>query len=380
MKILYDHQAFAMQKYGGISRSFVELCKSMPTNVETIISLCRSDNVYVKEIMDVLPKETRLDRFMNTHQFKGKWYIQVMLNRYREQHSDKNIRMSIDMLKRGYYDVFHPTFFNDYFLPYINGKPFVLTIHDMTPELYPQYFGRSSQQIVMKRKLASAADAIIAVSENTKHDVIRILGIPEKKIHVVYHGCSFPIPNEMKQPYAFPYILYVGGRGWFKNFLPFVRSAAPVLKKHGDMKVVCIGKPFTAEETKFFKELGLNGRFVRKYAETDQELSTLYHHALCFVFPSDYEGFGIPILEAYKSDCPVLLSNTSCFPEIAKDAAIYFNKDNSGNYNLAEKLEMILSMSNSERESLLAKQRTRLEDFSWKNSAEKMARIYQSLL
>ncbi len=380
MKILYDHQAFAMQKYGGISRCFVELCKSMPKNVETIISLCKSDNVYVKEIMDVLPKETRIDRFMNSHQFKGKWYIQMMLNRYREHHSDKNIKMSIDMLKRGDYDVFHPTFFNDYFLPHLNRKPFVLTIHDMTPELYPQYFGRNNQQIVMKRKLASAADAIVTVSENTKQDVTRILGIPEEKIHVVYHGCSFPIPNEMTKPFAFPYILYVGGRGWFKSFLPFVRSTAPVLKRHEDIKVVCIGKPFTSEETKFFKELGLNGRFIRKYAETDQELSTLYHHALCFVFPSDYEGFGIPILEAYKSDCPVLLSDTSCFPEIAKDAAIYFKKDNSGNDNLAEKLEMILSMNNNERESLLVKQRTRLADFSWKNSAEKMARIYQSLL
>lgn len=379
MRILYDHQAFAMQKYGGISRCFVELYKNMPQDVEASISLYKSDNAYVKEIMDVQPKDTRLDTFLNSHQFKGKWHVQMMLNRFREHHTDKNTKFSIEMLKRGEYDVFHPTFFDDYFLPYLNGKPFVLTIHDMTPELYPQYFGRKDPQIVRKRKLASLAAAIIAVSENTKQDIIRILGVPEEKVHVVYHGCSFPAPNEQMSPFSFPYILFVGGRGWFKNFLPFVKSVAPVLKRHEDMKVVCIGKPFTPEETKLFEELGLSGRFIRKHAETDAELNTLYHHAHCFVYPSEYEGFGIPILEAYKASCPVLLNKASCFPEIAGDAAIYFQMNSTCN-NLTEQAEKAISMNSVEREYLLSKQRQRLSIFSWKQSAQKLSQIYRSIL
>ena len=375
MRILYDHQAFAIQKYGGISRCFVELYKDMPTGVKPSISLYRSDNAYIKEIMNVHPKDTKIDRFLNSHEFKGKWYIQILLNRYREHHKDKNVKHSIEMLKRGIFDIFHPTFFDDYFLPYLNGKPFVLTIHDMIPELYPQYFRKEDPQIVMKQKLAPMASAIIAVSENTKRDVVRILGVPEKKVHVIYHGCSFPLPKDQTPPYRFPYILYVGGRGWFKNFLSFVKSAAPVLKKYKDIKVICIGKPFVNEETKLFEELDLNGRFIRKYAETDEELSNLYHHAMCFVYPSEYEGFGIPILEAYKSDCPVLLSHSSCFPEIAKDAAIFFHHN-----DLAEKLEMILSMNEEGRTQLLSKQRARLADFSWKKSAEQLAHIYQSII
>ena len=380
MRILYDHQAFAMQKYGGISRCFVELYKNLPPDVEASISLCKSDNAYVKEILDVQPKDTRLDLFLNNHQFKGKWYVQMMLNRYREHHADKNVKHSIEILKKGAYDVFHPTFYDDYFLPYLNGKPFVLTIHDMTPELYPQYFGRKDPQIVLKQKLASLATTIIGVSENTKKDIIRILGVPEEKVHVVYHGCSLPTPDVQAPTFDFPYILFVGGRGWFKNFLQFVRSSAPVLKRHKDVKVLCVGKPFTNDETKLFEELGLSGRFISKYAETDKELSTIYHHALCFVYPSEYEGFGIPILEAYQAGCPVLLRYSSCFPEIAKDAAIFFNVDKSGNDNLSEILETMMTMSNKERKALLFKQRTRLADFSWKKSAEKLVQIYRSLI
>ena len=99
--------------------------------------------------------------------------------------------MTIEELQKGEYDIFHPTFFDDYFLPYLKGKPFVLTIHDMIPELYPLFFRPDDIHIILKRKLAPLAKAIIAVSENTKQDIVRILGIPEEKIHVVYHGCSF---------------------------------------------------------------------------------------------------------------------------------------------------------------------------------------------
>ena len=379
MKILYDHQAFAMQKYGGVSRCFVELYKNMPLEIDASISLCKSDNVYVKEIMEVRPKDTWIDHFLNNHNFKGKWHVQTVLNQYRERRTDENVRHSVALLKQGDYDIFHPTFFDDYFLPYLKGKPFVLTIHDMTPELYPQYFGKDNPQIEMKRKLAPIANAIIAVSENTKQDVIRILGIPNDKIHVVYHGCSFPPAENEASPFPFPYLLFVGGRGWFKNFVPFVKSVAPVLKKHKDLKVICTSKPFTPEETQLFIEHGILEQFIHKWAGTDLELSTLYHHAECFVFPSDYEGFGIPILEAYKSNCPVLLNRASCFPEIAGDAAIFFHNDPDGK-DLTEKLETMLSMNTKERNVLIAKQQSQLKRFSWEESARKLTHIYESLL
>ena len=119
-------------------------------------------------------------------------------------------------------------------------------------------------------------------------------------------------------------------------------------------------------------------RFYHYWVTNDNELYSLYHHAQYFVYPSEYEGFGIPILEAYQANCPVLLNNASCFPEIAGDAAVYFNMD-SEKSNLAEQLERLLSMSREERKTLLTRQKERLAKYSWEESAKQLAAIYQSL-
>ena len=133
------------------------------------------------------------------------------------------------------------------------------------------------------------------------------------------------------------------------------------------------------KEKEMLKEYGVGDRLCHHWVTNDNELFSLYHHAKCFVYPSEYEGFGIPLLEAYQADCPVLLNNASCFPEIAGDAAIYFNMD-SKNSNLAEQIECMLSMSTEERRTLLTKQRERLKRFSWEKSAKQLADVYQSVI
>ena len=380
MRILYDHQAFTAQKYGGVSRCFVELYKNLPKGVDARISVQESDNIYLRDIINVRPNGYMFDHFICRHHFKGKWRLHVWSDQFRKHkyYPDYNTNCSIEQLKTGDFDIFHPTFFNDYFLPYLNGKPFVLTIHDMIPELYPQYFSSNDSQIVMKRKLAPLASAIIAVSENTKKDVIRILGVSEEKVHVVYHGCSL-LTKLKGERRPFPYILYIGARWGYKNFTPFVNSIVPILKRYKDLHVICTGTPFNNVEKKLLVELGVDSRFIHQWIENDSDLYTLYHYALCFVYPSDYEGFGIPILEAYQADCPVLLNKRSCFPEIAGEAACYFEISKERN-DLAEKVETILKMKPTEKESLLFKQRQRLSLFSWQHSAEKMIQVYHSIL
>ena len=382
MKVLYDHQAFAMQSHGGVSRCFAELYKNLPKEISASISLKESENVYIKE-MDLAGTHFKRDGFNNficRRPFPGKWHLYELYQKIRgkKDYTDINLIHSIEELQKGEYDIFHPTFFDDYFLPYLKGKPFVLTIHDMIPELYPQFYRTDDIHIIMKRKLAPLAKAIIAVSENTKKDITHFLNIPEDKVHVVYHGCSFPTIQNSRSPYNYPYILYVGDRFGYKNFIPFVKQVTPVLKRHKGLHVICTGKPFNKEEKIVFNELGVNNLFINTWVKTDAELYSLYHHAECFIYPSDYEGFGIPILEAYQANCPVLLNRASCFPEIAKDAAIYFNINTNDN-NLSESIENLLSMSKYEKDALLTKQRARLADFSWKKSAERLAKIYNSL-
>jgi len=379
IKVLYDYQIFSLQKYGGISRCFVELYKHMPDSCSATFALRETENVHARELLGVNPPGYQYEHFICNRHFPGKGHLHLWLDYFKEvkYYPDCNRNYLMHLLKRGKYDVFHPTYFDDSYLPYLKGKPFVLTIHDMIPELYPQYFSKDDYQIVMKRKLASQASAIIAVSDNTKRDVMRILGVPEEKIHVVYHGCSFPSEGSDRL-YDIPYILFVGERGLYKNFMPFVKSILPALRNHQDLRVVCTGRPFTQEELDMMNNQGVRERFCHHWVTNDNELYSLYHHAQCFVYPSEYEGFGIPILEAYQANCPVLLNNASCFPEIAGDAAVYFNLD-SEKSNLAEQLELLLSMSREERKTLLTKQRERLSLYSWEESAKQLAAIYQSL-
>lgn len=387
MKVLFDHQAFSMQRYGGISRCFIELYKHFPEEIQAEFALRECNNAYIREENLAADINTDLERWILPFIWK---YKETMFNTYQQLKGynryvywDKtkyNQIESIRLLNKGDFDIFHPTFFDDYFVQFLNGKPFVLTIHDMIPELYPQYFDSEKDgQIIGKRKLAPLASAIIAVSEKTKEDVIRILGVPEEKVHVVYHGCSFPIAEHEHLLYDFPYILYVGDRIAYKNFVLFVQEVAKNLVRHPKLKIVCTGRAFNEDELAMFDRLGLSDRFIQHWVKTDDEFYTLYHHAACFVYSSEYEGFGIPILEAYKADCPVLLNHASCFPEIAGDAAIYFTlkRDES---NLAEVMEDFLAMDDAQIESLKQRQRERLNLYSWEKSALQLAKVYESVL
>ena len=381
MRILYDHQAFTIQKYGGISRCFAELYRNMPKDIDARILVHESDNVYLKEVTDVHPKGYHFNHFICNWHFPGKYCLHMLSDKFRKHkyYPEYNTNYVFEELDKGNFDIFHPTYYSDYFLPHIKGKPFVLTIHDMIPELYPQYYGADNFQIVMKRKLAPLAKAIIAVSENTKQDIIRLLGIPEEKIHVIYHGCSLPVINGTSSLYPFPYVLFVGARWNYKNFIPFVKSIANILKRCKELSIICTGPDFDIEETTLFEELGIKNRIFHKWVKNDSDLYALYHHALCFVYSSEYEGFGIPILEAYKADCPVIINKRSCFPEIANDAAVYFDMDAKRN-NFAEIFENFLEMNKYDREYLLEKQRQRLTYFSWEKSAKQLAQIYYSLI
>ena len=250
----------------------------------------------------------------------------------------------------------------------------------MIPELFPQYFDANNDfQILQKRKLAPLASAIIAVSENTKEDIVRILRVPENKVHVVYHGCSFPEIEHAERLIQNQYILYVGGRGEYKNFLLFARHITPALLRHPELRIVCTGNDFSEQEIQWLNKLNIQDRFIHYKVSKDEEFYSLYHYATCFVYPSEYEGFGIPILEAYKSDCLVLLNRASCFPEIAGDAATYFSLSDVSS-NLSEQIESMLSLTSLEREHQLQKQRYQLEKYSWGKSAKQLEQIYRNII
>lgn len=378
MRILYDYQIFQWQRVGGISNSFINLIQNLPSTAEFQIGIKDSDNVHLKEsgLVQVRPFSSE-QNFLTNHYFYGKGYLFRWFSAIFPSINSREVnrKYSIDLLKSGQFDVFHPTFFEDYFLPYLNKTPYVFTVHDMITEKFKT---GDILQTNNKRILVEKASHIIAVSNNTKQDLMDIFNVPESKITVIYHGASEIIPKKDFQVGIDNYILFVGQRGGYKNFIPMVKSLFPVLKRHQEIKILCTGMDFSSQERLFFKNNGLQDRILH-LTPSDEELRTLYSNALCFVYPSLYEGFGIPILEAWKCGCPVILNKKSCFPEIAKDAAVYFTLDDDYS-DLDKVMESFLTMSENDKELLLHRQNKRLQEFSWKKSAKMLLDVYKGVL
>lgn len=234
--------------------------------------------------------------------------------------------------------------------------------------------------IERKRLLANQADKIIAVSESTKRDVVDILNIKPEKIEVIYHGSSFP-PAEItsvKQPVEaeHPYFLFVGNRVLYKNFTGMLMAIHPVLKKN-NVKLVCAGgSAFRPAETELIQSLGL-ADLVEQRSINDQILRNLYRQAIAFIFPSLYEGFGLPILEAFDCSCPCIVNDCSSLPEVAGDAALYVKFDESD--SVVQALETILYDTDL-RQKLIEKGQRRLANFSWQKTVDNTLNLYQSLV
>ena len=376
MKILFDHQIFEMQRFGGISNMYVNIIGNLPPSVSYTISVKDCDNIHLKEShLKKTGAMQSFDNFITEKRFKGKRLLYNTIEKYYPsiQSSHKNLRHSIKLLEEGDYDIFHPTFFDDYFIPHLHGKPFVLTIYDMISELF---FEKNDFQTIKKRELVQSAAHIVAISEKTKEDIINILHVDESKISVVY----LAVPDISLHPTS-PiitgnYILFVGNRGGYKNFLPMFKSIAPLLQKHQEIKLVCTGNPFNETEKNTIKYYNLSEQVIHIHP-SDKEIRNLYSHALCFIFPSLYEGFGIPILEAWQCNCPVLLNKKSCFPEIADDAALYFDPNNES--EISKTVEKLI-VSESLRKELVLKGSKRFDFFSMDNFIKNTYNVYQKTI
>lgn len=380
MKILYDYQAFGMQRYGGVSNCFVKLIENLPKEAKYEIAVreCNNTHLQASQLGSFPPAKVDLDNFISEEYFFGRRTLYNLYSRLFPMLTSqgRNIKRSVEALESGDFDIFHPTFFDSYFLNHLHGKPFVLTVHDMIPE---RFNWKVDKQMGWKKELVDKAAHIVAVSVQTKRDLMEILGVPESKITVIYHGTQDNGRTNVKPLIDGHYLLYVGHRKEsYKNFLPMVRNLVPVLKNHPSLKLVCTGPAFTKNEQGVFRQEQIADRVVHLKPD-DEGMRNLYGHAQCFIYPSLYEGFGIPILEAWQAGCPVLLNNKSCFPEIAQDAAVYFQLDESAE-TLADTVERFLQMSDVEREVLIAKQNERLSSFSWKKSAEELFNVYKSVL
>ena len=367
MKVLYDHQIFSNQVCGGISRYFFELLKKFKNDdeMEYELSLKYSNNYYLKDLNNLSYKT-----FLEDFSFRGKYRLLNILNE----------KVSKKYISKGEYDIFHPTYYDPYFLNFLNNKPFVLTIYDMIHEIYPKVFSLKNKIPERKKLLAQKATKVIAISENTKRDILKFLGIGENRIEVIYLGNSFNINKDDKTINIMTpekYILFVGSRRGYKNFELFIEAISSLLDDDVKLNVVCAGGgKFNDTEIEKLKNLKIKDK-VFYYSGSDSVLAYLYQKAVTFVFPSFYEGFGIPILESFACGCPVICSRTSSLPEVAGDAAIYF--DPTDKFSISRSIQKVI-YDNNLRNQLIYKGYQRVKEFTWEKTAKKTKILYEDIL
>jgi len=263
--------------------------------------------------------------------------------------------------------------FRNYFLNKLK-KPFIITVHDLINIKFKDTFNIDDEIGFQMRRLINKANRIIAISENTKKDLIEIFNINPDKIDVIYHG--YNKKNSLKSENIIKkfgqYILFVGARSQYKNFKILAEAISKLLKTEKNLKLVCVGRPFNNEENLLLSKLGIANQTKALYVNEDT-LNDLYSNALLFVYPSLYEGFGMPILEAFANNCPVCLSNTSCFPEIAGNAGAYFDPHDQESVLFAVKNVIY---NNSYAEKLVLAGQERLKSFSWEKAAKETISSY----
>lgn len=354
MKVLFDHQIF-YQIIGGASKYFAMMINSLPKDCWETTTLL-SCNTYVRSL--------HLFEHSYPYVFRGQPRVLDLFNKPYTKF----------ILRKQNYDVFHQTNFGTYCLSDIGKKPMVTTYHDAN------FLHNDPHPDLVKRQEASLrrADIIICVSENTRKDMLSYFDVDESKTRVVYHGIDIPDLKLLPKHRLVEdnYILYVGRRHRYKNFNRFIEAYAQVNSKYPDIKLVCTGDRFTTEECSMMTKLGVLSS-VKLIQANETEMKMLYRDALFFIFPSLYEGFGMPILEAWSCNCPVLLSNASCFPEIAGNAGLYFQPDSID--DMVGKMEVALNDEDLRR-NLVERGCHRVKQFSWKRCADEHFAIYSSLL
>jgi glycosyltransferase involved in cell wall biosynthesis len=365
MKIVYDYQIFGWQKYGGVSRYFFELANNIA-------------NLNLGEVSIVSPF------YVNSYLSSASGKLRVIGRQIPAITSTGRIYRAINQhiaapkMEKLHPDVVHETYYSTKrYTP--QSSKVVLTVFDMIHERFPEDFSKWDPLKKEKENAVKRADHIVCISEHTKKDLIQLFDVNEGKISVVHLGFSLTDFAKEKSCEALrPYLLYVGMRAGYKNFENLLRAYAKEQKLVREFDLVAFGGGnFNAKELNLIRSLGLPGTRVRQIQGGDSILADLYRRAALFVYPSRYEGFGIPPLEAMSFDCPVACSNRSSMPEVVGEAAVFFDPDSID--SLIQAIESVLNNSTF-RETLIFRGRERIKLFSWQLCAKQTMDVYRRVL
>jgi glycosyltransferase involved in cell wall biosynthesis len=363
--VVYDHQTFTLQRFGGISRYFCELAsrvnKAPGFGAKVVAPIHFNDYLLHSDVpkfgVNLRPLHPRLGPIYRA----GCRILAPMVT-----HAARP-------------SIVHHTYYSESYAP--SSVPTVVTVFDMIHEILPHEFPPRDPTSHAKRLSVERADLVLCISSSTASDLMRLFKVPERKIRITYLGLSDTFAHaspEHAAPHPRPYVLFVGHRGGYKNFAGAIKAYASSSRLRQSFDFVVFGGfAIGREEQALIDSLGLRPDTVRRLTGSDAELASAYRHARAFVYPSRYEGFGIPPLEAMASACPVVCSNVSSIPEVVGTAAEMFDPNDSE--DIAAALERVC-FDGARREALIAAGFERLSHFSWDRCADKTVQAYRSLL
>jgi glycosyltransferase involved in cell wall biosynthesis len=271
-----------------------------------------------------------------------------------------------------------------YNIPLFYHGILLVTVHDLfhlampqlVPGIHKRFYART-----MFSQISSKANAVICISKFTKNELMRFVHCKEEKIHLISNGIDQSWRNITKEhnPYPKPFLLFVGNVKPNKNLVSLIK-AFDMIKNQIPHDLVIVGKKegFITGDAAVLNVAGVLGPRINFTGPIDNAtLIQYYKHAEALIFPSIYEGFGLPPLEAMRCDCPVIVSNLASLPEVCGDAAMYCNPYSPD--DIAEKIVALIHDLEL-RETLISKGRMRSSLFTWEESAQKTSAIIEKIL
>lgn len=365
MRVVFDYQVFAFQKYGGISRYIVRLAEGLGARAGCSARIIAP--LHVNAYLDALPRGTVFGRRIGASGLN--------------QRIARNVgkRIAPALIAREKPDVVHETYFAA--TPSAPRRvPTVLTVYDMIHEHFASSYASNDPTRTIKRAAVLRADHVLCISESTRRDLLSFIPEAEGKTSVTLLGFdSFGAEAVGHgKVTSRPYLLYVGERRRYKNFAGLLKAYASSARLQASFDIRCFGGGPPADADRgLITELGIAATSIHFEAGEDSALAAFYSGAAAFVYPSLYEGFGIPPLEAMSTSCPVVASNTSSIPEVCGDAAAYFDPTDPD--SICDAIERV-TFDTALSADLIDRGHVRLERFSWDRCTDATISAYRALL
>ena len=362
IRVGFDDQIFVAQPRGGISKYFVELFERLPDHgIEPVVLSTGTRNLHLAEsgrVPTLTPRSRVAERLT--------WASWRAFG-----HPDTTPAPMPPI------DVMHHTFTHGSYLRRWRG-PRVVTVFDMTPEIFPELFPLGNPHFAKKRYV-EVSDATIAISHNTANDMTRFYGeTAVERTTIIPFGVGEQFFEQTEPTMDLPdrSVLFVGVRQGYKDFATALEAFRLVAADDPGLALIVVGGgPFTTAESKAIDEAGVKDR-VTRLQPSDAQMPEVYRRSSVFVFPSIYEGFGLPTLESLASGTPTILADASCSREVGGDAARYFEPGSAS--ELAATIREAFAPDEARRVASAGP--ARAAEFDWDRVAEATADLYRSLV